>query len=55
MSFGLKIAGATYQHLVDSIFSNQIGRNIEVYVDDMVIKSEDEAKMFQNIEETFMT
>ncbi|KAL0416784.1 UNVERIFIED_CONTAM: putative protein K02A2.6 [Sesamum latifolium] len=39
MSFELKNAGATYQRLVDKIFRPQIGRNIEVYVDDMGIPS----------------
>ncbi|GKA25683.1 reverse transcriptase domain-containing protein [Tanacetum coccineum] len=35
MSFGLKNAGATYQRLVDRAFQKQIGRNLEVYVDDL--------------------
>ncbi|GJY10338.1 reverse transcriptase domain-containing protein [Tanacetum coccineum] len=39
MPFGLRNAGATYQRLVDKIFHGQIGRNLEVYVDDLVIKS----------------
>nr|KYP56681.1 Transposon Ty3-G Gag-Pol polyprotein [Cajanus cajan] len=39
MPFGLKNAGATYQRLMDKIFRNQIGTSLEVYVDDMVIKS----------------
>ncbi|GJW77918.1 reverse transcriptase domain-containing protein [Tanacetum coccineum] len=39
MPFGLKNAGATYQRLVDSAFQTQLGRNLEAYVDDMVIKS----------------
>ncbi|GKA93483.1 reverse transcriptase domain-containing protein [Tanacetum coccineum] len=39
MSFSLKNAGATYQRLVDKVFSKQIERNLEAYVDDMVIKS----------------
>nr|KAJ0214035.1 hypothetical protein LSAT_V11C400197270 [Lactuca sativa] len=55
MPFGLKNAEATYQRLVDSIFAKQIGSNIEVYVDDMVIKSPNEEKMLQDIEETFKT
>ncbi|XP_052627159.1 uncharacterized protein LOC128133680 [Lactuca sativa] len=55
MPFGLKNAGATYHRLVDSIFAKQIGRNIKVYVDDMVIKSPNEEKMMQDIEETFKT
>ncbi|KAL0367114.1 UNVERIFIED_CONTAM: hypothetical protein Sradi_3601500 [Sesamum radiatum] len=36
MPFGLKNAGATYQRLVDKIFRPQIGRNVQVYVDDML-------------------
>ncbi|GJZ01275.1 reverse transcriptase domain-containing protein [Tanacetum coccineum] len=39
MSFGLKNAGATYERLVDKAFQKQIGRNLEAYVDDLVIKS----------------
>nr|XP_043611701.1 uncharacterized protein LOC122583350 [Erigeron canadensis] len=55
MPFGLKNAGATYQRLVDKVFGRQIGRNLEVYVDDMVIKSRSEEDMFVDIEETFKT
>ncbi|GJV20920.1 reverse transcriptase domain-containing protein [Tanacetum coccineum] len=36
MPFGLKNAGATYQRLVDKAFQKQIGRKLEVYVDDLV-------------------
>ncbi|GJT67861.1 reverse transcriptase domain-containing protein [Tanacetum coccineum] len=39
MPFGLRNAGATYQRLVDKAFHGQIGRNLEVYVDDLVIKA----------------
>ncbi|GJX37605.1 reverse transcriptase domain-containing protein [Tanacetum coccineum] len=51
MPFGLKNAGATYQRLVDNAFEGQVGRNLEVYVDDLVIKShtEDELKAFPQI------
>ncbi|GJV42798.1 reverse transcriptase domain-containing protein [Tanacetum coccineum] len=42
MPFGLKNAGATYQRLVDNAFEGQVGRNLEVYVDDLVIKSHTE-------------
>ena len=41
MSFGLKNAGATYQRLVNQMFSKRIGRNREVYVDDMLVKSKE--------------
>ncbi|GKB39289.1 reverse transcriptase domain-containing protein, partial [Tanacetum coccineum] len=53
MSFGLKNAGATYQRLVDNVFNHQIGRNLEAYVDDMVIKSTSEKEMLKDMQETF--
>nr|GFD20918.1 reverse transcriptase domain-containing protein [Tanacetum cinerariifolium] len=53
MPFGLKNAGATYQRLVDNVFHDQIGRNLEAYVDDMVIKSTFEEDMLTDIKETF--
>ncbi|GJZ70691.1 reverse transcriptase domain-containing protein [Tanacetum coccineum] len=48
-----KNAGATYQRLVDKVFHDQIGRNLEAYVDDMVIKSTSEEEMLADIKETF--
>ncbi|GKB71363.1 reverse transcriptase domain-containing protein [Tanacetum coccineum] len=48
-------AGATYQRLVDKAFDSQVGQNIEVYVDDLVIKSHTEAEMLRDIDETFRT
>ncbi|KAL0319759.1 UNVERIFIED_CONTAM: putative enzymatic polyprotein [Sesamum radiatum] len=53
MPFKLKNAGATYQRLVDKIFGPQIGRNIEVYVDDMLVKSKTAEDHIANLEETF--
>ena len=44
MPFGLKNVRATYQRLVNHMFRPQIGRNVEVYVDDMLVKSQDEGK-----------
>jgi len=38
MPFGLKNAGATYQQLMDKVFSHLMGQYVEVYVDDMVVK-----------------
>nr|GFA31785.1 reverse transcriptase domain-containing protein [Tanacetum cinerariifolium] len=55
MPFGLKNAGATYQRLMDKAFESQVGRNIEVYVDDLVVKSQTEAEMVRDIKETFRT
>ena len=39
MPFGLKNAGATYQRLVNKMFADQLGKTMEVYVDDMLVKS----------------
>ena len=55
MPFGLKNVGATYQRLMDKVFGDQIGWNIEVYIDDMVIKSRNEEMLLQYVEETFKT
>ena len=55
MPFGLKNAGATYQRLVNHMFRPQIGRNVEVYVDDMLVKSLDEGKHLHDLQETFDT
>ena len=55
MPFGLKNAGAIYQRLIDKAFQHQIGRNLEAYVDDMVIKSRTEEVLLKDIQETFDT
>ncbi|KAL5557494.1 hypothetical protein UlMin_039730 [Ulmus minor] len=39
MPFGLKNAGATYQRLVNKMFSDYLGKTMEVYIDDMLVKS----------------
>jgi len=39
MPFGLENAGATYQRLVDKLFEPFIGKTMEVYFDDMIVKS----------------
>ena len=41
MPFDLKNAGATYQRLVTKIFRPQIGRTMEVYIDDMLVKTKE--------------
>ena len=38
MPFRLKNAGAMYQRLMNKMFTHQIGRNVQVYVDDMLVK-----------------
>ena len=55
MPFGLKIAEATYQRLVNQKFKKQIGRNVEVYVDDMLVKSRKEEDHLDDLRETFDT
>ncbi|KAL0438965.1 UNVERIFIED_CONTAM: hypothetical protein Slati_2379500 [Sesamum latifolium] len=49
MPFGLKNAGATYQCLVNKIFRPQIGRDVEVYVGDMLFKNK-EARNYVDLE-----
>ena len=53
MPFGLKNAGATYQRLVNRMFNKQIGRNMEVYIDDMLVKSKEELAHLDDLKETF--
>ena len=55
VAFGLKNARATYQRLVNHMFHPQIGQNVEVYMDDMLMKSLDEKKHLDNLQETFDT
>ena len=55
MPFGLKNVGETYQRLVNQMFSKQIGRNVEVYMDDMLVKSREEENHLDDLEETFNT
>ena len=55
MPFGLKNARATYQRLVNHMFHPQIGWNVEVYVDDMLVKSAREAQHLNYLQETFDT
>ncbi|XP_012838229.1 PREDICTED: uncharacterized protein LOC105958770 [Erythranthe guttata] len=55
MPFGLKNAGATYQRLMDRMFQTQLGRNMEIYVDDMLVKSKEARTHLEDLEETFHT
>ena len=55
MHFGLKNVEATYQRLVNQMFEKQIGRNVEVYVDDMLVKSKEEEDHLDDLKETFNT
>ena len=49
MSFELKNVGATYQRLMNKMFARQIGRNVQVYVDDMLVKSIQEDDHLDNL------
>lgn len=53
MPFGLKNAGATYQRLMDKVFRDQIGKNMEIYVDDMVVKSTTFEQYLKDLVEIF--
>ena len=41
MPFGLKNTGSTYQRMMTRMFEPQLGKNIEIYIDDMVVKSKE--------------
>jgi dsDNA-binding SOS-regulon protein len=53
MSFGLKNAGATYQRAIQACFKRQLNKNIEAYVDDMVIKTRNSDTLITDLEDTF--
>ena len=53
MPFRLKNAEATYQRLVNKMFNKQIGRNMEVCMDDMLVKSKEELAYLDDLREMF--
>ncbi|WJX56033.1 hypothetical protein P8452_41732 [Trifolium repens] len=53
MPFGLKNAGATYQRMMNNVFRNQIGDMLEVYMDDMIVKSEEENDHTSHLRKVF--
>jgi hypothetical protein len=53
MSFGLKNAGATYQHAIQLCFADQLHRNVETYVNDVVVKTKTQDQFISDLEETF--
>src|SRR3954466_6702758 len=53
MTFGLKNAGATYQRCMQACVGDQIGKNIEVYIDDIVAKTRDNTTLVDDLRQTF--
>ncbi|CAL1401528.1 unnamed protein product [Linum trigynum] len=53
MLFGLKNAGATYHRMIDAVFKNQLGRNMEAYVDDVLVNSKKEVDHLKDPREMF--
>ncbi|XP_028072604.1 uncharacterized protein LOC114274823 [Camellia sinensis] len=53
MSFDLKNAGATYQRMITRMFRDQLGKTMEAYIDDMVVKSKLATNHLANLREVF--
>ena len=53
MPFGLKNARVTYQRLVTKIFRPLMGKTMEVYIDDMLVKSKERPDHTKHLQETF--
>ena len=53
MPFGLKNARATYQRMMTKMFEPQLGKNIEIYIDGMVVKSKMESNHVNDLENIF--
>jgi hypothetical protein len=53
MPFGLKNVGATYQRMMQNCLGSQIGRNIQVYIDDVVITTRKDESLMSDLKETF--
>ena len=53
MPFGLKNAGATYQRLVNKMFAERLGATMEVYIDDMLVKSQKATDHIDHLKDCF--
>jgi hypothetical protein len=53
MTFGLKNAGATYQKAIQKCLDSQIGKNVEAYIDDVVVKTTNEDDLIADLAQTF--
>ena len=53
MPFSLKNASSTYQRMVTRMFEAQLGKNVEAYIDDMVVKSKQVSEHLGDLDEVF--
>ena len=53
MPFILKNAGSTYQRIMTRMFESQLGKNIEIYIDDMVVKNKMVLEHFEDLRTIF--
>jgi hypothetical protein len=53
MPFGLRNAGATYQRCMNHVFREHIGRTVEAYIDDIVVKTKKASDLLSDLETTF--
>jgi hypothetical protein len=53
MSFGLKNVDTTYQRAIQARFKRQLNKNVEAYVDDVVVKTRNSGTLIADLEETF--
>ena len=53
MSFGLKNAGSTYQRAIQTCLGDQIGENMEAYMDDVLVKTKNPDTLIEDLKQTF--
>jgi hypothetical protein len=53
MPFSLKNAGATYQRMMSQVFKEYIGKILEIYIDDMIVKTPEDKDPVADLHETF--
>jgi hypothetical protein len=53
MPFGLESVGASYQRGIQQCLHSQLGRNVEAYVDGVVVKTQEEEGLISDLAETF--
>jgi hypothetical protein len=53
MTFGMTNIGATYQKAIQKCLKSQIGKNVEAYMDDVVVKTTEQDQLIADLTETF--